>query len=192
MRIRTNLFVSADGYVAGPDGRPVQLLLPGFAGAGSYGLPEFLERCDAVVMGRTTFLPALAAPRWPWPQPVFVLTSHDLPEGTPEQVTTASSAAELVERMTAAGVAGDVHLVGGPRTVRAFREIGALAELWLHVAPLVLGAGCPLASPGGDPQALALTSTRSFPDGVVELGYRVERSGDRASGELAVPGSGPG
>jgi hypothetical protein len=71
MRIRTNLFVSADGYVAGPDGRPVQLLLPGFAGAGSYGLPEFLERCDAVVMGRTTFLPALAAPRWPWPQAVL-------------------------------------------------------------------------------------------------------------------------
>jgi hypothetical protein len=31
MRIRTNFFVSLDGRGSGADGRPVQLLLPGFA-----------------------------------------------------------------------------------------------------------------------------------------------------------------
>ena len=66
MRIRTNLFVSLDGKVSGPDGRPVQLLLPGFTGADSYGLPEFLADCEAVVMGRTTFLPALGRQELPW------------------------------------------------------------------------------------------------------------------------------
>src|SRR5882757_10225292 len=108
MRIRTNFFVTTDGFVSGPDGRPVQLLLPGFTGANSYGLPEFLANCEAVVMGRTTFLPALTAPRWPWTQPVFVLTSDPLPDGTPDDVTAASTATELLELMESAGVTGDV------------------------------------------------------------------------------------
>ncbi len=171
MRIRTNFFVTLDGRVSGPDGRPVQLLLPGFTGADSYGLPDFLAQTQAVVMGRTTFLPALGAPRWPWPQPVFVLTSTPLPEGTPEGVLSASSPAELVELMATAGIDGDVHLVGGPATMQAFREIGALAEVWLHLVPIMLGSGLPLLPPGAEPLALNLRSTRSFPDGVVELRF---------------------
>ena len=174
MRIRTNMFVTLDGKVSGPDGRPVQLLMPGFTGADSYGLPEFLATCEAVVMGRTTFLPALGAPQWPWKQPVFVLTSTALPEGTPSDVTSAPTAAELVELMQAAGITGDVHLVGGPMTIQAFREIGALAEMWLHIVPMIVADGLPLAPPGAEPLALTLQSTRTFPDGVLELGYSLE------------------
>jgi dihydrofolate reductase len=177
MRIRTNLFVSLDGYVAPPDGRPIQLLLEGFSGAGSYGLPDFLASTEAVVMGRTTFVPAVDAPQWPWPQPAFVLTTSELPDGTPENVTAAPSARELVAAMEAAGVTGDVHLVGGPSTMRAFHEIGALHELWMHVVPLVLGDGVPLWRAGGERQPLTLRSSREFPDGVVELGYAVGAAG---------------
>ncbi len=175
MRIRTNLFITLDGFVATPDGRPVQLLLPDWAGASSYGLLEFLASTEAVVMGRTTFLPALGAPQWPWPQPVFVLTSRPLPQGTPEAVTTAPSAPALVRAMERAGVTGDVHLVGGPQTVRAFQEIGALAEARFHVVPTILGAGRPLAAATEAPLPLRLVSTRAFPDGVVELAYRLQR-----------------
>ena len=173
MRIRTNFFVSADGYVSGSDSRPVQLLLPGFSGAGSYGLPDFLASCEAVVMGRTTFLPALGAPKWPWTQPVFVLTSSPLPDGTPAEVVTAPTAAALVDAMSSAGVSGDVHLVGGPSTMQAFRQAGALTEVWLHLVPMLLGSGTQLVPAGTEPLSLELISTRTFPDGVVELGYSV-------------------
>jgi dihydrofolate reductase len=171
LRIRTYTFVTLDGYVSTPDGRPVQLLLPGFPGAGAYGLPEFLASCEAVVMGRTTFLPALSAPDWPWTQPVFVLTSSPLPEETPGHVTTAPTAAELIELMKAAGVTGDVHLVGGPSTMQAFREIGALAEVGLLFVPRIHGGGVPLAPAGIEPLSLTLKSTRTFPDGVIEACY---------------------
>jgi dihydrofolate reductase len=174
MRIRTNFFVTLDGKVSGPDGRPVQLLLPGFTGADSYGLPEFLASCQAVVMGRTTFLPAVGASHWPWKQPVFVLTSSALPEGTPADVAAGPTAAGLVELMKAAGVDGDVHLVGGPSTMQAFLEIGALAEVRLHVVPMLLGDGQPLTPSGAEPLALELQSTRTFPDGVVELAYGLQ------------------
>jgi dihydrofolate reductase len=171
VRVRTYTFVTLDGYVSTPDGRPVQLLLPGFPGATAYGLPEFLASCEAVVMGRTTFLPALSAEQWPWRQPVFVLTSSPLPEGTPDHVKTASTASDLLELMGASGVTGDVHLVGGPRTMHAFREIGGLAEVGLLIVPLIQGGGVPLAAAGSQPLSLTLKSTRTFPDGVIGATY---------------------
>jgi dihydrofolate reductase len=172
VRVRTYTFATLDGFVSTPDGRPVQLLLPGFPGRSAYGLPEFLSTCEAVVMGRTTFLPALDAPDWPWTQPVFVLTSSALPEGTPEGVQTAPTAAELVQAMEAAGITGDVHLIGGPSTIHAFHQIGALDEIGLVLVPLIQGRGVRLAPADAEPLSLTLQSSRTFPDGVVEAFYR--------------------
>jgi dihydrofolate reductase len=171
MRIRTYTFVTLDGYVSTTDGRPIQLLLPGFPGRTAYGLPEFLATCEAVVMGRTTFLPALDAADWPWTQPVFVLTSTPLPPHAPEHVRTARTATDLVSQMEGAGITGDVHLVGGPRTIQAFREIGALDEIGLVLIPLIQSSGVPLSPAGAEPLALTLQSTRAFPDGVIEAWY---------------------
>jgi len=67
MLIRTRTGVTVDGFVAGPDGAPVLVSIPQFQPGVSYGYEEFINSCDAVVMGRTTFLPALGAPSWPWP-----------------------------------------------------------------------------------------------------------------------------
>ena len=173
MRIRPNFFVSLDGYVASPDGRPVQLLLETFKGADSHGLPDFLSTVEAVVMGRTTFLPALGAPQWPWRQPVFVLTSSALPEETPDEVTAAPTPAALIERMQEAGITGDVHLVGGPSTMRAFHDAGALHGLCVHLVPRLLGSGTPLSPPGAEALALELESSQPFSDGVVELQYAI-------------------
>ena len=78
--------------------------------------------------------------------------------------------------MQGAGIDGDVHLVGGPKTMEAFREIQALTEGWLHLVPKILGAGQSIAPAGMEQLPLTLQSTRSFADGVVELGYVVEPS----------------
>ena len=171
MRIRTYTFVTLDGYVSTADGMPIQLQLPGFPGATAYGLPEFLENCDAVAMGRTTFLPALDAPNWPWTQPVFVLTSKPLPAATPSHVTPAPTPVALMDAMRHAGLTRDVHLVGGPRTIEAFRTAGALAEVGLLVIPRIQGSGVQLAPPGVEPYPLVLRSTRVFPDGAIETRY---------------------
>src|SRR3954453_12889936 len=86
MQIRTRMCLSVDGCVTTPDGWPVQLADPAFVAGESYGFPEFQESCDAALMGRTTFEPALGADRWPWPDlDVFVLASRR-PSGTPDEV----------------------------------------------------------------------------------------------------------
>ena len=174
MRIRSHLGVSVDGFVSTADGWPVLLSMPDFAGRKSYGLPDLLDDCGAAVMGRTTFEPAVGAPNWPWPGlEVFVLTSTPLPDGAPEDVVTEGDPARLLDRMREADFEGDVHLVGGPRTVRAFHEIGALDELGIVVLPLLAGSGVPLSSSGIEMLRLELESERSFPDGAVELIYSV-------------------
>ncbi len=172
MRIRSHMGVSVDGFVSTPDGWPVLLSMPEFAGAESYGLPELLADCGAVVMGRTTFEPALGAPNWPWPGlEVFVLTSSPLPDEAPDGIVSDSDPGALLEKMRAADFEGDVHLVGGPKTIQAFHSIGALDELGAVLLPLVVGSGLPLSSSGIEMLRLKLESQRAFSDGAVELRY---------------------
>jgi dihydrofolate reductase len=47
----------------------------------SHGFPEFQQTCEAVLMGRTTFEPAITNDRCPWPNlDVFVSLRSALPE----------------------------------------------------------------------------------------------------------------
>ena len=94
------------------------------------------------------------------------------PGGTPADVTAVPDPAALAEALRSRDGGGDVHLVGGPQTIRAFSRIGALDRLETVLLPVLLGAGIPL-SPAGSP-ALPLRllgADRTFPDGSVELRY---------------------
>jgi dihydrofolate reductase len=173
MQIRTRLSMSADGYVTTPDGWPALVADPAFVSGQSHGFPEFQQTCEAVLMGRTTFEPALNAGRWPWPNlEVFVLGSTR-PPGTPDHVVFDSDPARLLEKLRDANQGRDVHLVGGPRTIETFRALGALDKLGLIVLPLLFGSGMlltPTVSPGAE---LALESSKTLPEGSVEIVYAV-------------------
>ena len=171
MNIRTRMCMSLDGYVTTPDGWPVQLADPTFVPGESHGFPEFQASCEAVLMGRTTFEPALTADRWPWPNlDVFVLASRR-PSGTPGDVVVDSNPASLLERLRMTNQGGDVHLVGGPRTVETFRALGALDKLGLIVLPLLLGSGMRLIASGDSDTRLTLDGAHALPEGSVEIVY---------------------
>jgi dihydrofolate reductase len=162
----------ADGYVTTPAGWPAQLADPAFVPGQSHGFPEFLEGFEAALMGRTTFEPALGADRWPWPDlNVFVLTSYR-PAGTPDHVVTDGDPERLLEQLRAANHGGDVHLVGGPRTIETYRALGALDSLELVVLPLLLGAGMRLTPSLSVDSALTFERERALPGGSVEIVYR--------------------
>jgi dihydrofolate reductase len=170
VKILTRMCTSLDGCVTTPDGRPVQLDFEGWD-AGALGFYELQARCDAVVMGRTTFEPALAAPFWPWGDlAVYVLGSRR-PDGTPDHVVFEADPARLVTRLRDANIGGDVHLVGGPRTIEAIRALGALDELRLLVLPMLGGAGGRLTPDVDEDAALSFVDARPWPNGVVELTY---------------------
>jgi dihydrofolate reductase len=171
MQIRTRFSMSADGYVTTPDGWPALVADPAFASGQSHGFPEFQKTCEAVLMGRTTFEPAITAERWPWPDlDVFVLGSLR-PEGTPEDVVVDSDPARLLERVRESNGGRDVHLVGGPRTIETFRALGALDKLGLLVLPLLLGDGMRLTPAVSTDTDLTLESAQALPGGSVEIVY---------------------
>lgn len=171
MRIRARMSTSADGYVTTPAGWPAQTADPAFVPGASHGIAEFLEDCEQALMGRTTFQPALDNDYWPWPKlDVFVLASHR-PAGTPDHVTVDSDPVRLLEQLRAANRGGDVHLVGGPRTIETFRALGALDTLELVVLPMVFGGGTQLTPALSADAGLTFERQRALPGGSVEIVY---------------------
>jgi dihydrofolate reductase len=182
MQIRARMSMSADGYVTTPGGWPAMTADPRFVSGKSHGIQEFLEGCEAALMGRTTFEPALTNDRWPWPNlNVFVLGSQR-PSGTSVQVVSDSDPARLLEKLRASNQGGDVHLVGGPRTIETFRALGALDKLELVVVPLLFGGGMQLTPSLSPDTGLTLERERALPGGSVEIVYT---STGRASGSPA-------
>jgi dihydrofolate reductase len=121
-------------------------------------------------MGRTTFAPALGTDEWPWTDvDVFVLGSHRRAR-TPEHVIVDGDPARLLETIRAANRGGDVHLIGGPRTIETFRQLGALDELALIVLPLLLGNGMQL-TPSVSPTPDSGSSVSAPSSGAVEILY---------------------
>ncbi len=175
MQIRARVSMSADGYVTTPGGWPALTADPAFAPGRSHGFPEFLADCEAALMGRATFEPALGNSRWPWPDlNVFVLAS-ERPAGTPDHVVTDADPTRLLERLRAANQGRDVHLVGGPRTIEAFRALGALDTIELLVLPILLGGGMRLTDAVSIDTGLTFERQRALPGGTVEIVYGVSR-----------------
>src|SRR5213082_1946570 len=173
MQIRARLSMSADGYVTTPGGWPALTADPAFVSGQSHGIREFLEGCEAALMGRTTFEPALTNERCPWPGlGVYVLASQR-PAGSPDHVVTDSDPERLLEKLRAANRGGDVHLVGGPRTIETYRALGALDTLELVVLPLVFGAGMRLTPSLSPDTGLTFERERTLPGGSVEIVYAV-------------------
>jgi dihydrofolate reductase len=175
MQIRARMSMSADGYITTPSGWPALTADPTFVSGESHGIREFLEDCEAALMGRSTFEPALNNERWPWPTlNVFVLAS-DRPAGTPDHVVVDSDPQRLLEKLRSANQGRDVHLVGGPSTIEAFRAIGALDKLELVVLPLLFGGGMQLTPSLSLDTGMTLERQRALPCGSVELVYGVSR-----------------
>jgi dihydrofolate reductase len=172
--IKTRFSVSADGYVTRPDGWPSLLADPTFVSGKSHGWPEFQASCEAVLMGRHTFEPALGADRWPWPDlEVFVLGREVPTEGAQAPIVTSSDPERLLEQVRAANQGRDVHLVGGLQTIESFRRIGGLDKLGLLVLPLFLGGGRLLTETVSPDTKLTLEEVRPLPEGAVDIVYGV-------------------
>jgi dihydrofolate reductase len=171
MKIKARMCMSMDGYVTTPAGWPAQLADPTFVPGESHGIQEFLDGCEAALMGRVTFEPALESERWPWSNlKVFVLASHR-PEGTPDDVVTDNDPVRLLETLREAGTGGDVHLIGGPRTIDTYRALGELDTLELVVMPILLGGGMKLTPALSLSADLTFERERELPGGSVELVY---------------------
>ena len=163
--VTCNISTSVDGFVAGP-----RQSLQNPIGEGGARLHEWhLEPEDAdlavidewqstpgaYVMGRNMFGPGrgewdLDWRGWwgdepPYHAPVFVLTHHArdplaMDGGTTFSFVTEGPDVALQQAKAAAG-GKSVEIAGGANTINAYLQAGAINELHMHIAPMVLGVG---------------------------------------------------
>jgi len=126
---------------------------------------EVMQGCGAFIMGRKMF--GGGDGDWdeswrgwwgenpPYHVPVFVLTHHPRKPLTMEGGTTFNFVTDGIDSALAQAraVAGDqnVAIAGGASAVRQYLRAGHLDELYLHLAPVLLGAGERLLTDVGDP-----------------------------------------
>jgi dihydrofolate reductase len=113
----------------------------------------------------------------PYHAPVFVLTHHPreplpMQGGTTFEFVTGGIEAALEQARAAAGDK-DVAIAGGASAVRQYLAAGALDELYLHIVPIVLGAGERLLEGVGDPTLEPVRVIAS--PAVTHVRYRVVR-----------------
>jgi dihydrofolate reductase len=111
----------------------------------------------------------------PYHVPVFVLTHHarealPMEGGTTFNFVTDGFRSALDQAREAAGEK-DVMIAGGASTVQQYLAAGLLDELFLHVSPVVLGAGKRLLENVGDPDLEPVEVIAS--PAVTHLRYRV-------------------
>ena len=165
---------SLDGYIADEAGGVEWLESRGQGG--DFGYDAFLRQVGAIAMGAATYEQIVGWDiDWPYPgKPTWVSTHRELakPEGADVRFTDrpAADVVAEIERETD----GNIWLVGGADLARQWVDERVLDELILFVVPLLLGGGVRLF---GDTREtdLELTEVRSYPNGFVELRYRLPR-----------------
>ncbi|MDQ6818708.1 MAG: dihydrofolate reductase family protein [Actinomycetota bacterium] len=159
----------------------------GEPGADSDVIDEVVENVGAYIMGRNMFGGGHGSwdqewsgwwgPDPPYHTPVFVLTHHPrdplpMQGGTTFVFVTDGIKAALDLAREAAG-GKDVSIAGGASVVQQYLAAGLLDELYLHIVPVVLGAGERLLESVGDPRLEPVKVVAS--PAVTHIKYRILR-----------------
>jgi len=167
--------MSTDGFIARPDGDVGWLDRPG--AKGDYGMGEFFKTIDTILWGRRTYEKGIK----------MGMKSADFGAGTrhclfsrgprkrllPGFEWTKEPVKKFAQRLRAQP-GKDIWMMGGGGLIGSFLDEGEIDEFRIHVIPILIGEGIPLIHPRHCSIPLKLLSSKAFPDGVVELNYRVE------------------
>ncbi len=159
----------------------------GVEGADSDVAREVSQGVGAYIMGRKMFgggpgdwdqnWKGWWGPNPPYHTPVFVLTHHPREPLPMQGGTTFTFVTDGIESALeqAQAAAGDqiVSIAGGASAVRQYLAAGKLDELYLHIAPVVLGAGERLLEGVGDPVLEPVKVVAS--PAVTHIKYRIVR-----------------
>lgn len=176
--IIARIATSADGFIARRDGS-VDFLNERPRPKGSYGMGEFYRSIDTILWGRRTYDVALEFQRQGVKGAAFdpnvknYVFSRNPPAAPPPGVEFVSEDVKPFARRLRAVPGKDIWMMGGGGLIASFLDAGEIDEFTIHVIPTFIGEGIPLIQPRHRLVPLELRSVRRFPDGVVQLRYRV-------------------
>jgi len=139
---------SLDGHIADKNGAIEWLSSIPNPDGSDLGFADFMNRMDALVMGRNTFETVLAFDcPWPYAKHVYVLsttlTSQFVPDKVKEFVTVVSG--NLTDVIASIHAKGHKNLyIDGGKTIQSFFQQNLIDEMIITTIPVVLGGGIPL------------------------------------------------
>jgi dihydrofolate reductase len=177
-KIVVEVAISADGYIARPDGdvewlnRRARL---------DYGITAFFKTIDTILIGRKTYDWAMGYQKKHNTKSVFdrnvknyVFSRKPPKKAAPEVEFVSDPIKDFVQRLrTKKGT--NVWMMGGGELIASFLDAGELDEFQIKVIPVFIGEGIPLIAPRHRDIPLRLIESKSYPDGVVGLKYEVEK-----------------
>lgn len=173
MRFRVYIAASADGFIATKDGS-VQWLTP-FQEL-DYGYQSFIDEIDVIIMGRKTYEQVAGFGPWPYAgREVFVLGSRPIEDPPADTVLWDDGLDGLLRRLRRSSAEGDVWIVGGARTIAAFRQRDAIDAYDFFIMPVLLGDGIRLFDPVDAVSPLKFERAVTYRNGVLRLQYQVPR-----------------
>jgi dihydrofolate reductase len=175
-KIIVNIATSADGYIARKDG-DIDWLTARPAAKGFYGLPKFSRSTDAKILGRKTFdVSVKLGASFSANDPHYVFSRRTPPSVVPAGVIFVIDSIRAFVDGVRKQPGKNIWLMGGGEIIGAFLDEGAIDELIMSVVPTLIGEGITLFAPKHRNVPLELLSSRRFPDGVVQLHYKVQES----------------
>ena len=165
---------SLDGVIAKPDD-DLSFLDNLQHGEEDYGYHDLMKDVDTVILGRRTFM-WVKEKTGEYPhqdKEVFVVTRRK--SGSENNVTYwPGSLRDLVDQLQAKE-GGTIYCDGGAAVVNEMLRKDCLDEIILSVAPVILGEGIRLFHDSIPERKLKLIESKSYPSGIVQLTYEVEK-----------------
>ena len=165
---------SADGFIADKDGGVEWLAHPDFTLEGEdFGYQAFMDSVDALLIGRNTFEQVLTFGDWPYTKPVYVATSRELSISenlTGKVFKVSGTPAEILAELQWHEIYS-IYVDGGI-TIQQFLKDELLDRIIITRIPVLLGEGISLFGPVKKHIPLKTASSKSFPNGFVQVEYK--------------------
>ena len=168
-RVRYQVAVSLDGFIAGPNGEYDWIVMDP-----AIDFAALFKEFDTAIMGRKTYEVTTAQGGYgAMPGLEVVVFSRTLPPATYKGVRILSDDPRDVLPALKAKPGRDIWLFGGGNFFRSLLEAGLVDTVEVALMPVLLGSGIPLLPPGASTK-LTLVDQKTLPaSGIVALSYSI-------------------
>ena len=167
-RLRYQVAMSLDGFIAGPNGEYDWIVMDPAIDFGA-----LFKEFDTAVMGRKTYEVTTAqGGNGAMPGLDVVVFSRTLPAATHSGVRIVNDDPREVVAELKKKPGRDIWLFGGGELFRTLLDAGLVDTVEPAVMPVLIGAGIPLMPPGSSTK-LVLADQKTLPSGIVALAYSI-------------------
>jgi dihydrofolate reductase len=175
-RIRYQVAMSLDGYIAGPNGEADWITMDPEIDFGA-----LFAQFDTFLLGRRTF-ETMGGGAVGSKRTKTVVFSRTLQQHNYPKVTIVADGVRETVAALRAQPGKDIWLFGGGALFRSLLSEGLVDSVEVAIMPVLLGAGIPLLPSPADVATLKLTGHKVYKTGIVLLEYSVANSNAATSG----------